>query len=390
MPQGYSPSVFVSSTCYDLSQIRADLKDFIDSYNFNPVLSDFNSFPVNPNYDTISNCIENVKNRADIFILVVGNRYGSQSNTEKSVTNLEYLEAKAKGIPVYVFVLKSIMNILPIWEKNPTGDFSNTVDSNKLFEFVEFLRETKENWIFQFETAQDIVKTLKIQWSYLFMETLELRKRFTINNFQKYINELSPRALHILVHKPFTWEYVLFAQTLRDEFEKLDNLRHDLKFGIAFENTKSFDNLIDLLDWILNRSGAIKNIAISLSSLINIGLAEAVGEPGASGDPDKIIYISKRFVEGYRRIIEWTLDFKKISYSEEFEKTVDLASRMSLNTIKEIEDFIESIYTEINNAVLKYEKEHEKTTVNILLTLTPPETDELFKEVARLRLKHSI
>lgn len=40
MPKGYSPAVFVSSTCYDLSQIRADLKIFIESIGLDPALSE--------------------------------------------------------------------------------------------------------------------------------------------------------------------------------------------------------------------------------------------------------------------------------------------------------------------------------------------------------------
>lgn len=39
------PTVFVSSTCYDLSQVREDLKDFFeDNYGFNALLSEFDSF----------------------------------------------------------------------------------------------------------------------------------------------------------------------------------------------------------------------------------------------------------------------------------------------------------------------------------------------------------
>jgi hypothetical protein len=40
--------------------------------------------------------------KADIFILIVVKRYGHQTGDGKSITSLEYLEAKKKGIPVYV------------------------------------------------------------------------------------------------------------------------------------------------------------------------------------------------------------------------------------------------------------------------------------------------
>lgn len=116
-----------------------------------------NSFPVNPNYDAITNCLETVKNHADILVLIVGSRYGFQTDSGKSVTNLEYLEAKAKGIPVYVFVSKAIINILPVWEKNKEADYSSVVDTPKLLEFVVSLRHESDNWVFPFENAQDLI-----------------------------------------------------------------------------------------------------------------------------------------------------------------------------------------------------------------------------------------
>jgi hypothetical protein len=70
------PSVFVSSTCYDLRQIRVDLRDFLAGLGLDPVLSEFASFPVNPDASTLDNCLKAVEQRADIFVLVIGGRYG--------------------------------------------------------------------------------------------------------------------------------------------------------------------------------------------------------------------------------------------------------------------------------------------------------------------------
>ena len=72
MSQGLAPSVFISSTCYDLNQIRADLKQFIDKIKYNSVLSEFDSFPVDPSKNIIENCRSSVQKHADIFVLIVG------------------------------------------------------------------------------------------------------------------------------------------------------------------------------------------------------------------------------------------------------------------------------------------------------------------------------
>jgi hypothetical protein len=39
-----------------------------------PVLSEFSSFPVDPNLDAIENCRAVVKEKADIFVLAVGEK----------------------------------------------------------------------------------------------------------------------------------------------------------------------------------------------------------------------------------------------------------------------------------------------------------------------------
>lgn len=46
---GRLPTVFISSTCYDLKQIRVDLHNFIDEQlGYEAILSEFDSFPLEP------------------------------------------------------------------------------------------------------------------------------------------------------------------------------------------------------------------------------------------------------------------------------------------------------------------------------------------------------
>ncbi len=171
------PAVFVSSTCYDLRQVRADLRAYLENAGFEPVLSEYSTFPVDPGAATIANCRKAVESRADIFVLIIGNRYGSTDEHGKSITNLEYLTARAKGIPVYVFAMRTVIELLPVWNANPGGDFKNIVDSPSLFEFVSAIRTSGKTWVFSFDLAEDIVSTLRTQLAYLFTDALELRRR---------------------------------------------------------------------------------------------------------------------------------------------------------------------------------------------------------------------
>ena len=115
-------NIFVSSTCYDLSQIRNDIKQCILELGHNPILSELKEFPVNPNLSNAENCINAVKNEADIFVLIIGNKYGSELDSGRSITNTEFITAVDKGIPIYTFALKQMTTILPLWERNPDMD----------------------------------------------------------------------------------------------------------------------------------------------------------------------------------------------------------------------------------------------------------------------------
>jgi hypothetical protein len=150
-----APAVFVSSTCYDLKQLRANIFEYLGDAGFEPILSEYPTFPIDPDASTSANCRKAIEERADIFVLVIGGRYGSTDETGKSVTNIEYLAARAKSIPVYVFVMRSILDIIPVWKDNPTGNFTSVVDSPRLFEFVCSVRDSGKQWVFPFDASGD-------------------------------------------------------------------------------------------------------------------------------------------------------------------------------------------------------------------------------------------
>jgi hypothetical protein len=80
---------------------------------------------------------------------------------------------------------------LPVWKANPEGNYQSVVDSNKLFDFVELLKDTENVWIVGFEVAQDICNTLLQQLAYLFMD--------------------SGMPLRLVIDRTAYWEFRLFC-----------------------------------------------------------------------------------------------------------------------------------------------------------------------------------
>lgn len=377
MPKGHAASLFVSSTCYDLSQVRADLADFGTSLGLDPVLSELDSFPVDPSLDTVTNCLENVRSRADLFLLIVGNRYGSLSDSGKSVTNLEFLEASAKGIPRYVFVKREIITLLPTWKANPEADFRASVDSPKLFEFVSGLRNSGDLWVFPFDSAQDIIQVLRKQLSFLFSDCLDLRARLQIKDDS--LISLGPKTLRIYVEKPEAWEFKAFARALQECMARYKAKKYDYELGISFGRAIELRDREELRSFIREKLTQMTQTVSQLSKAFNTGFQVAVGKPKEAGDIGRIWHLAERISDAYNELLGWALDFDRVVVDEDFKKSISLAQVLAQKIIIEMEEFSSNLYEIVLDTLKKPENERK-----ITLNLTIGDTTELINEMQKI------
>lgn len=351
----------------------------------NPILSEFPSFPIDPGLSTIENCLVAVKENADIFVLIAGGRYGSEVKDSKSVTNLEYLEARAKGIPCYVFVQKPTLTAFSIWQKNPTGDFSGFVDSPKLFEFVKSLYDSKERWVFPFETAQDIVTILRVQLAYLFMDALEIRRSVERSGLPRdLVQDLSGAALRLAIQKTRSWEFRLFGQVLSDEISRLASIKRDYTYGLAYDKIIRLGDISEINRWVIGKFDEMNLLLKSTNSLFDTALPKAVGAPGEPGDVEEIVYVAKRLAEFYLRTLEWTSEFRHVIVEDKYRRLLELTSQASHNAIEEIEEYPIKINQQINDAERQFLETNKRQSVNLVLKLTMPDMTEFSNELDRL------
>ena len=389
---GRTPTIFVSSTCYDLKQVRTDIRDFIaEQLGYEAILSEFDSFPLEPEISTVENCIRVVKQRADIFCLIVGGRYGSVADSGKSITNLEYINAKAKGIPIYVFVSKDILAILPIWERNPEADFTNVVDNPQLFEFVAGLRGKENIWVYGFDNSKDIISALKNQLGYLFYDSLKLRRRIHISKLSKNIQEQEGKALKTILEKPRAWEYVLLGEVLEHAFGQYDELKRDLTYGFSFGNTIALDNSSDVITFVSMKMNELTRITDNITIIFNNVIPEAIGLPGEPGDEEIIIYLGERFGNVYSRLLKWGLDFRSISVDEEWSALLDSAAEMCKSVLEDLDDYLVKYRQGMKELILHLDEYTETKesmpakTIDLSLTLKPPYTESFNAELNKLR-----
>lgn len=167
-----APTVFVSSTFYDLRYPRESLKRFIESLGYTPVLSEDGTVFFDPKKTAADSCLVEVSN-ADIFVLLIGGRYGSKlPSSELSVTNGEFLAAVEKKIPVFALVEQGTYNDYALYRANAAKpdviaqlSFPHA-DTPRIFEFIESVQgRTTNNALVPFASTGSIETYLRNQWA---------------------------------------------------------------------------------------------------------------------------------------------------------------------------------------------------------------------------------
>lgn len=329
----------ISSTFYDLQQVREDLRVFLEDHlGYRTLLSEHPSFPVNPSLDAIENCRERVSRDADVLVLVIGGRYGHvDDRTAKSVTNIEYLAAREKGIPVYAFVSAGILPLLQMYRDNPSANYSSAVDNPLVFDFIARVRDVDKVWTQGFTRAADIIEALRIQFAYEHTRGLLLAATFRESQHDiAWMNGWSAETVRIALERPFAWEWRLFASALRDALASHRKLRarHRSKkaFGLG-------QDVSDPIAWMGARFSDARRFPSALEDVINSALPEAFGPSGQPGNRDLVLFAAETLGDIYREMLRWSERVRTANIHDCFSLAVALLGRFLDAAIEALEEF---------------------------------------------------
>jgi len=159
--------VFVSSTCYDLLDVRAEVEEHLRQMGLAPILSDSptSEFERVPDANSIERCLVNLRG-CEVVIVIMCRRYGPSLEKagfgDYSATHLEYLEARKLGKPVYVYVRDRLQAEYSIWKANRGAEstkFTWVKDpkDRRLFEIIEehakLANDSRSNWYDTFSNS---------------------------------------------------------------------------------------------------------------------------------------------------------------------------------------------------------------------------------------------
>lgn len=192
------PRIFISSTFFDLRQVRADLDLFVKELGYDTVRNETGGIPYGREEKLEEYCYKEISG-IDILVGIVGGRFGSEAEKGNySITQIEIKTAIQQNKQVYIFIEKNVLAEYQTYLINKDNETTKYrfVDDIKIYKFIEEIYSLpKNNIIHPFETTIDITTFLREQWAGLFRDLLqqEINKKEYESISQKVteLNEVS-------------------------------------------------------------------------------------------------------------------------------------------------------------------------------------------------------
>jgi Domain of unknown function (DUF4062) len=155
------PRVFISSTYYDLRNVRSDLERFIREQGYDPIMFERGSIAYGAEERLEEDCYREIST-CDILINLIGGKFGSESSDSKySISQNELKTAIKLGKQIYIFIEKSVHAEYATYVANknvkgftPTSMTSGSLVSSRRFsrcqDAIPFsrLRSRRTSWLF--------------------------------------------------------------------------------------------------------------------------------------------------------------------------------------------------------------------------------------------------
>ena len=169
------PRVFISSTYYDLKEVRNNIGNFVMNLGYEPIMHERASVAYTQEKPLEDDCYHELAS-FDIAVCVIGSKFGSQSsNNDLSITMNEIEGAIKLRKKVYIFIARDMYVENRTYEQNKgSGNFKSAyTDDLRVHEFILNLRNNvKVHVISPFDTTDEIVSMLKAQFAGLFQNLL--------------------------------------------------------------------------------------------------------------------------------------------------------------------------------------------------------------------------
>lgn len=162
------PKVFLSSTIYDLRDLRDAVQIALRKDGYTVLASEDGSIPVDSSKHSYEVCLDAARN-CDCLVAVIDGRFGGTMPDGKiSITQAEVETALDKARQVYVFVRQGVWDAKEVYTAHAKAGHpfvaSKIVDDERVFHVIDAIRKRATgNWIFQFNKPSELIETVILQ-----------------------------------------------------------------------------------------------------------------------------------------------------------------------------------------------------------------------------------
>jgi len=187
---GYALQVFVSSTCYELRDLRAAIVDWLTDRGVVPMMSDEIGFPHYDRMPPYASCLR-VLEQCPLVIVVIDRQYGNSFSdwgpypqyAGCAPTHAELRHALNSGKRVLIFVQDDIWKFYEVWRKTPAA-FTTGAPRGLDEATLQMIHELKHRdivpWMASFTNVADVLKSLQGEFiNQLYTQFRDLEKQAT-------------------------------------------------------------------------------------------------------------------------------------------------------------------------------------------------------------------
>lgn len=257
----YTFPIFISSTDYNLKDLRAELARFLSELGYRPILSSAEGFPdSSPILEPWESCLP-VLDKCFVMVLIIDGQYGTALNwpnykdifaEEKiSPTHGEYVFAHKTRKRMLVFIRKSLMPHYQSYrttiancgndKKKAKEALELTLPDYVSFETLDFINKVKITkpipWINEFDDITSVKKEIQKKMLNELAELFLIKNKHyetVIDSFNKLMDSLSLEEQKKALTK------INATKEITEAVEKLDGFKKELEnTTIELEKTKS-------------------------------------------------------------------------------------------------------------------------------------------------------
>ena len=250
-----APRVFISSTYYDLKQVRNNIGDFIKSLGYEAVMHERSKVAYTQSQPLETDCYHEILG-CEIVICIIGNHFGSQSSeNELSITMNELKEAIKNKKKIYIFIAKDVYVENSTYQQNKDTNFKSAyVDDLKIHEFIASLQTSVKNHVIApFETTDEIIYTLKSQFAGLFQNLLARESSMTESKTTYDLQETAD-LIKAEIEDISKCKNEFFSK-FKSSIFMTNRIVYRIKQYLGLKNSTFFANNLESLDEIMEAFG---------------------------------------------------------------------------------------------------------------------------------------